>query len=930
MNTSTTRTRRFTPFSVPVFLIGGGFILLVAVSLGEAATGETSFSGVSLTQMLHPWLHDRPPDFKYVGLPVNDSIDSVVSGHHLFGEGLRQGDVPLWNPYSGGGAPYAGAPAMGDWSPLNLAYVIVPLFYATAVAKVLEMVTAAGLTFLFTRSLRLSRPAALTAGVLYAGSGYQMAWTNWPQSQVAALVPGVFWGIERILQKRTWSSCSVLAIVTGAMLVGGYPGVVLYTALAAAVYTVVRLATMRHPTRGWRRGSVARLAVGLLMALILAAPLLLAFRQHADTVDLTYRNETAGQSLDGLTALTMVAHDVLGTPQASSYFGPRNIIETEVFVGLVPVLFLLIGMSRVVRDPMERSARLGLIASGGVFAGVLYGLPVVGTVVGWLPLVSSNVVARGRAVLPLLVIVGAAFGFDAVLSWADERRPSVSLSLSRLAIWAAGAAVMAFLALGQYRDWTSSKGVPSLVGTSLRLPLALTVVAAAGVGLAAWARRRSRVRFLATLGVAVLMMGPAIAQTTWASHDWHPQTEREQFFPTTAAHRFLQDNLDGERMVVERTAMWPGTTAVYGLRSVTGHYLHPTSWAEMLSAVDPRAFATAIHTWSFLSGDPEVGRAPLLDRMGARYFVTYPDTEPDGTLTSEQDGDLELVKNTDQWIPLGTVTGPFRTVHIATWAPIGLPDTKMFLEARATRSDGETLTGSLRIPVLQAGDAWVAVPADRLGSDETVQVEVRLSAGGVGLGWGLLGNRDSPRFAVTRAPADDPLDLVFAAGVNIYERTQALPRVRWASDAVTIPDPAERLTALRMGIAPDTVVLHESSGRVGDGHLAAVEVIKDAADAISVQVDARGGGWLVIADSLQDGWRATLDGQDVELLHADHGLVAVWTPAGRHMVRVRYQPPGWPWLPLLTVATLSLAVAWSWREWRQWRLVGNPAPTPRR
>jgi uncharacterized membrane protein YfhO len=48
----------------------------------------------------------------------------------------------------------------------------------------------------------------------------------------------------------------------------------------------------------------------------------------------------------------------------------------------------------------------------------------------------------------------------------------------------------------------------------------------------------------------------------------------------------------------------------------------------------------------------------------------------------------------------------------------------------------------------------------------------------------------------------------------------------------------------------------------------------------------------VVADAIQRGWRAEVDGKAAELRAADHGVAAVAVPAGTHDVRVFYAPRG--------------------------------------
>jgi hypothetical protein len=159
------------------------------------------------------------------------------------------------------------------------------------------------------------------------------------------------------------------------------------------------------------------------------------------------------------------------------------------------------------------------------------------------------------------------------------------------------------------------------------------------------------------------------------------------------------------------------------------------------------------------------------------------------------------------------------------------------------------------------------------------------------------------------APADDDLRLVYAAETVIYQRTRALDRARWASAAVVEPDPRARVQLLAAGsLTPDQVVL-DAPGPRPDGGAAEVTWVEDGLDEMVVSVRARGTGYLVLADALQVGWRATVDGEPATVVRADHAFVAVAVGPGTHTVRFYYP---WPFAgpgAWITAATLLIGLA---------------------
>ena len=61
-------------------------------------------------------------------------------------------------------------------------------------------------------------------------------------------------------------------------------------------------------------------------------------------------------------------------------------------------------------------------------------------------------------------------------------------------------------------------------------------------------------------------------------------------------------------------------------------------------------------------------------------------------------------------------------------------------------------------------------------------------------------------------------------------------------------------------------------------------------DRVRIQAELSAAGYVVLVDAHDPGWRATLDGREVEVLRANVAFRAVAAPAGRHVVEYVYRP----------------------------------------
>jgi len=76
-------------------------------------------------------------------------------------------------------------------------------------------------------------------------------------------------------------------------------------------------------------------------------------------------------------------------------------------------------------------------------------------------------------------------------------------------------------------------------------------------------------------------------------------------------------------------------------------------------------------------------------------------------------------------------------------------------------------------------------------------------------------------------------------------------------------------------------------------------------DRLQLQVSARRDALVVLLDSYDPGWRASVDGRPAPVLRVNVAFRAVPVPAGDHRVEMRYRPPAL----LLGVAVSALVAA---------------------
>lgn len=101
---------------------------------------------------------------------------------------------------------------------------------------------------------------------------------------------------------------------------------------------------------------------------------------------------------------------------------------------------------------------------------------------------------------------------------------------------------------------------------------------------------------------------------------------------------------------------------------------------------------------------------------------------------------------------------------------------------------------------------------------------------------------------------------------------------------------------------------------------ARVEWRVDRPDEIQLSVAAQQPGWLVLLDSWDKGWKATVNGRGTEVMRANYNFRAVAVPAGMSTVNFSYQPTSVTvggWITVLSTGLIACAMVPEWARRRR-------------
>ena len=189
---------------------------------------------------------------------------------------IRQGRLPLWNPYAGCGVPHLANGQSAVFDPFQL------VAYLGTVPQALGPMAAARLwiaglgMFLLARRWGAGAWGRWFAGLVYPFCGFLIVWLLYPVTPVAIWLPWLLLTSDRVINDPRARRAGELAIVVGLILVGGHVQTGAHVLLAGGMFAVWRAAITFSSWRDriWSlRAWTAGIALGLMLGAVQVVPL---------------------------------------------------------------------------------------------------------------------------------------------------------------------------------------------------------------------------------------------------------------------------------------------------------------------------------------------------------------------------------------------------------------------------------------------------------------------------------------------------------------------------------------------------------------------------------------------------------------------------------------------------------------------------------
>ena len=376
---------------------------------------------------------------KAPGLPGHDGRTQWYPWRAFSAEWMKQGVLPLWNPYVLCGTPFAGNMQSALFYPPNVVFLIMPVYAAARASIVFHIGLSLFFTYLLARYVGCKRSGAMVAAMAFGLGAAQVLRVpagHWGVSCAIPWLPLILLCLEALLRKPAALTVSIGALAVAMQVLSGVPQYAFITGVASGVFVLLRGfgdgLSWRRRLRRWG-AVVAVFILGAVIAGMQLVPALEAARSGARVLPM--RTAWIEQfSLAPEALLTLFVPGFFGGVEGVPWWGRYFFWEMTAYTGVV-VLALAVG-GALSSKRRRLGACLGVLAALMLLLALGRHTPLLRCLAAIMPM---RGMFRGAAkfLLPfqLALAVLAGLGVTALLEGGDrERRRAVVFSVGVLVL----------------------------------------------------------------------------------------------------------------------------------------------------------------------------------------------------------------------------------------------------------------------------------------------------------------------------------------------------------------------------------------------------------------------------------------------------------------------------------------------------------------
>ncbi len=551
-----------------------------------------------LVSFFNPWTNYYAMPVKNEAMP--DVITQLYPWKKITIDSLRDGALPVWNPYQFSGTPHLANVQSAVFTPFNVLFFIFPFIDAWSILVLLQPILAGLFMYLYLKSIRRSNAAIVIGSVAFMFSSFLVTWMAYGTLGYALLyLPLILYGIEKLYTRQYFLSCALIAVSSAFSVFSGHFQTSLYVIVAGLSYLLVRY--LYDKSKRALLIGIVSFGIGLLIASIQLIPTIQFYNQSP-------RSESyiVDQSIPWTQLIRLTAPDFFGNPVTrNDWIG--HYAEWGTYTGVITLCLALIAL-------MQRNKHIYFFGTL-VFICILFSFdsPLIQVLsLSKIPVISTSNPSRIVGVIGFGIAVLAAFGFDSVYT----RKGTKILSKHTVRILGLVALIYCgiwILLLNNNVLFISRLSEhASIARRNFIVPTFLfgAVIIAFLIG----TTKIKHAKFVSSLLIVLLL----IVEMLRFSSKWMPFEPRELVYPEVAPLKFLQKNSGYDRIY---GLVGNEVFGMFGLYGIEGYDpLYTKYYGEFISAVgngnaQPLSRSAVVF--------PRTGRyaKEALDLLGVKYVL---------------------------------------------------------------------------------------------------------------------------------------------------------------------------------------------------------------------------------------------------------------------------------------------------------------------
>jgi len=566
------------------------------------------------------YAQDFPRGVPYKNSLVADPVTQQIPWKILSMDEIKNGNVPLWNPYSMAGYPLLGNIQSSPFYPLNV-LLFLPFFAGWTLFIILQQLLASLFLYLFVRNKGASHIASLFGSVAFSFSGFVISWLEWGTIIHTALwLPLLLLSLDKINEdkKRVWNFIFILGMCSAFL--GGHLQTFIYLFLATVFYSFFI-----------NRKSFLRICILSGISFLILSPVIFVDLQSillsARSVDLSWRQP--GWFIPWQNGLQFIAPDFFGNPATGNYYGEWNYGE---FIGYIGIFPLILAISTLRHFKEKKYIYFVLVLLGALclaFPTIIAKVPYKFE----FPFLSSTQPTRLLFLVNFSLAVLAVFGLDNIIK--SQKRNNKTFLLPIIFMIVIGISIFLLNGAGLLEE-----NIKVSIKNSI-IPLTLLLSAAFVFFFLQYLHHKSKYY----AGIVIIII--TFADLLFFATKYTPFVSSEYFFPQTKAITFLQENLGQHRfMSTDRRIMHPNVSTYYKLQSLDGYDpLYLMRYGELMAATGRRKPDIASPFGFFRIITPDAFDTQISDLLGVKYVLSIRDLDSPNLKKVFQYGETQIYEN---------------------------------------------------------------------------------------------------------------------------------------------------------------------------------------------------------------------------------------------------------------------------------------------